>query len=332
MYAPSGGLEVRLCTREYIPRIGAVRHRRAVDSCALDEAIRDVVAEWAHAADRGLMSPQTLDKFALLAERFGRYARAHAVTDLRSIDARMAGDFIASPGRSRHGAIADSAVATQHLRRSVLRLLFRTARGLDLADTDPTLDLMLPARTPATTRPLTADEAVLVRRFAESRLQRTRHAATTALADAGAHSGEIGHLTVADLDLAHARVWVPGSGKTDQRWCPLDGWQLSVLTARARRLREAHPHGADSDLPLATSGRGSDAQLQARVCVALGDMLAWAGLAEEPDIRPASITAHAALRVFQDTGRIEAAARLVGLRSLDRAATLLGYNWADEPR
>jgi integrase/recombinase XerC len=31
--------------------------------------------------------------------------------------------------------------------------------------------------------------------------------------------------------------------------------------------------------------------------------------------------------VFEDTGRIEAAARLVGSGSLDGTATLIGYQW-----
>lgn len=38
------------------------------------------------------------------------------------------------------------AIATMHLRRATLRLLFRTARDLGVHDGDPTLDIALPPR------------------------------------------------------------------------------------------------------------------------------------------------------------------------------------------
>src|SRR5439155_12147282 len=48
-------------------------------------------------------------------------------------------------------------VATMHLRRSALRLCFRTLRQLDVSDGDPTLDLALPARSSLAMRRLTDD-------------------------------------------------------------------------------------------------------------------------------------------------------------------------------
>lgn len=321
MYAPYRGSEIPSCLLRYPPA-------PIVADPGLDAAVEAVLRQWALGADGGVLSAQTLDKFSLLAGRFVRFATAHEVTRLGDVDQRIAQAFVTAHGRTRHGQTGPSAPATWHLRRSVLRMLFRTARELGLADTDPTLDLSLPPRTNMPTRPLTDDEAALVRHFAESRLERTRHAAAVALAEAGAHTGEIGHLSVADLDHGNTRVWAHGSSKTTPRWCPLDPWQTSILAQRAQRVRDTHPNHPDADLPLATSGTGSSAQLQARVCVAIGDVLTRAGLGSEPDIRPASVIAHTGAAVFAATGRIEDVALRLGLRSLDRAAALIGHDWA----
>lgn len=296
----------------------------------LECEVEAVCQHWWDLCTDGMMSAQSADKFGLLARRFAGYAAASGAETLTEVSAEVATGFITARGRSRHGHVSDSALATQHLRRTVLRALFRIARALDLADADPTMDINLPPKTGLSARPLTDEETLLVRYHTESRIGRTRHAAAVALAGAGAHTGEIGHLTIADLDLEHQRVWVHGSSKTTPRWCPLDSWQQHVLSERTKALRARHPRQTDDRLMLATSGRGSDAQLQARVCVALSDALTWAGLAREADLRPASITNHHAASLFAQTGRIEQVALRLGLSSLDRAATAIGYHWRTE--
>jgi integrase/recombinase XerC len=52
------------------------------------------------------------------------------------------------------------------LRRSTLRLLFRTARDLGLAEGDPTMDVVLPSRTNEAARLLTDLEVQRCRRAA----------------------------------------------------------------------------------------------------------------------------------------------------------------------
>lgn len=296
----------------------------------LEAQIQAVCRQWSREAANGLMSAQSADKFQLLAQRFKSYIAASGATSLGEVDRRIAEGFITARGRTRHGHISDSALATHHLRRTVVRTLYRTARGLDLVDHDPTMDIHLPPKTRQIARPLTDEETQLVRRYAESRIRRTRHAAVVALADAGAHTGEIGHVSVADLDLDQARVWVHGSSKTTPRWCPLDVWQIRVLSERGTMLRERNPHQPEISLSLATSGRGTDAQLQARVCVAINDVMTWAGLTDQADVRPTSITTHRAASVFAETGRIERVAVCLGLASLDRAAAAIGYDWRTE--
>ncbi len=279
-----------------------------------------VVSDWAL---DGAMSAQTLDKFALLAHRFVRFAAAHEVTTLAAVDQVLVAKFVAAKGRSRHGAVGPAAVATMHNRRAALRAYFRTARRLGLVLHDPTLDIEVPDREATATRPLHDEEAALVRLFSEHATP-TRHAATTALLLAGAHTSELGHIRISDIDTDASTVWVHGSTKHRARTLALDTWARRVVDQRIAYLTA---HGAAGEAILCTGSDGSDAQRQARVCVTVRDVLTRAGLTGTAGIKPSSLTAYAARRVFEDTGRIESAAKLIGSGSLDSTAALIGYQW-----
>lgn len=328
---------VRTCTRVYVEgepcdhHLGTSVTRTlprlrvpAMDDVALDVAVQQVLVAWSAECASGVLSEQSCDKFGLLLGRFSRFAAAHGICTLHGIDLTLADAFVHARGRTRHGKVTEPALATQHLRRAVLRMFTRTARALELQETDPARDITLPPRSRKPARPLSEAEAESLRYFAEPSVGRTRHAAVLVLALAGAHSGEIGHTTGTDIQLEKSRFWAHGSSKANPRWCPLDNWSAGVLRARVTQLIS---RGEDSAAPVATSPHGSDAQRQARACVALRDVLGWAGLAGEPDLKPASITAYAGLTEFSRTGRIEDAALRLGLRSLDRAAAAVGHDW-----
>lgn len=187
---------------------------------ALSAAITGVLAAWQELVARGEMSEQTLSRFGQLLHRFAAFAAVRGARLLAEVDAAVAAQFIDAHGRTRHGHVAPASLSTRHLRRSVLRMCFATARRLALTDTDPTRDIDLPPRVCGATRPLEEAEAVELRRAAQFTARPTRHAAAAALALAGAFSGEIGHIGSHDLDLPGARVWVHGSAKTQPRWCP----------------------------------------------------------------------------------------------------------------
>lgn len=287
---------------------------------SLVSAVDTVVAAW---SVDGAMSNQTLDKFALLARRFARFAAAYDVTTLAGADYELVTKFVAAKGRSRHGTVTSAAVATMHNRRAALRAFFRTARRLGLALDDPTSEIDLPEREATAVRPLRDDEAALVRLFAEHATP-TRHAATAALLLAGAHTSELGYIRITDLDTTANTVWAHGSSKHRPRHLTLDTWAQRVIGDRITYLTG---QGADPEAIVCTGSDGSDAQRQARVCVTVRDVLTRAGLTGTPGIKPSSLTAHAALRVFDDTGLIEAAARLLGSNSLDGVAVLIGHQW-----
>lgn len=250
-------------------------------------------------------------------ERFGRFAAdGCGLEDLGQVTAEAARAFVAAPTR---GGTPPSA-STMHWRRTALRLLFRTARRNGLVDGDPTLDLELPPRSSLGTRPLTDDEVMLCRSVAQWSLTGSRRAAVWALAEATCRSSELPTVSGDDIDLNSGRVWIGGGKATQAREGQLTGWGLVQVQAR---LEELDP----PSLPLVYSGRSPAGAGQVSGASALVDVLARAGLHQEPDVRPGSVAAWAGRRVFEETGRIELAAKALGVRSLDRAAGIIAWDW-----
>ena len=267
----------------------------------------------------GTLSEQSLPRIVNLIERFcGFGERAFGIASLEEVSTSQAAAFVQAP--TAHG---EPASATMHLRRSALRLLFRTARELGLAESDPTLDLVLSPRSSQTTRALTDDEVALCRAASPHTLTSTRLPAAWALAEASARSGELGHIKIADIDLGcRPRVWLHGSTRYEPRWAEVSEWGATQLIRRLRTI------GEDPERPVVYNGeRGSDYHRQVASCVAIGDTLRRAGLADEPDIGPMSVVGWAGRQVMAETGRIDEVAHRLGIRSLDRAATLIGWDW-----
>jgi integrase/recombinase XerC len=263
----------------------------------------------------GLLSPQTSARMLDLHQRFAQFgASAFGIEKLEAVEPTFVAAFVRAKGRNHR----TPSVATMHLRRSAVRLLFRTARSLSLVTTDPTLDLELPPRSGVAGRPLSDDEVVVCRTASLLSLTNTRLSATWALAEATARTAELPRLSVADLDLDQGRVWIHGSSRTEPRWGALTEWGVRQLE---RHLRD-HPASR-----LVYGGAGSAESRQASSCQAIGETLRRAGLGSEPDVRPVSVAAWAGARVLAETGRIEDVARTLGVRSLDRAARIIGYDW-----
>ena len=216
-------------------------------------------------------------------------------------------------------------VSTMHLRRSALRLYFRTARQLGLCSGDPTLDLALPARSSLHMRALTDDEVALCRSFSVSSLTETRRPAAWALAEATARTSEIPHIRIRDLDVTGGRVWLWGSTKAEPRWGRLTEWGCKQLARQVERVNSKGP-----DALLIYEGARDDKVAQISSCIAIAEVLRTAGLGKEPDVRPHSVVAWAGNRVLFESGRIEAVAKALGARSLDRAASLIGWEWREE--
>lgn len=290
------------------------RARRVPDTSELERELGLVASVL---TSEGLLTEQSRARMIDLHERFGRFAaEAFGIEQLGAVTPAHVDAFVRAKGGDRRTPSA----ATMHLRRSAVRLLFRTGRSLGLVTVDPTLDLALPPRTETAGRPLANDEITVCEAASLSSLTTTRLSAAWALAEATARTAELPSLTVDDLDLDQRRVWIHGSPRTTPRWGALTDWGVRQLE---RHLRDY------SGTRLVYGGSGSAESRQASSCQAIGETLRRAGLAREPDVRPVSVAAWAGARVFAETGRIEDAARALGVRGLDRAARIIGYDWHD---
>jgi integrase len=290
-------------------RTRAPEYRRFRLRAEIDPALDMAVAA-------GTWSSQSSLRLGDLVGRFVTFCVVgHGLVSLSEVTPAIAAEFVAATT----GA-GPPAAATQHLRRSALRLLFRCARELGVAEHDPTLDLQLEPRSNLSARPLTDDEIAVCRSFSLTSLTNTRTPAAWALAEATARTAEIPHIRVRDLDLDRGRVWLHGSPRTVERWAPLTAWGLVQLERRVAAL-----DGADA--PLVYAANGSAASGQASSCIAVSDTLVRAGLGDEPDLRPVSVAAWAGRSLLDESGRIDKVARLLGVRSLDRAARIVAWDW-----
>ncbi len=260
------------------------------------------------------------DRTSSIIDRFAMFASSgHNVRSLDGVTTEIADGFVHATTGSGRGP----SISTMHWRRTALRLLFRAARQAGLADGDPTLDIKLPPRSSLGTRPLTNDEVGLCRSVAQWSLNGSRRAAVWALAEATCRSSELPHITADDIDLDSGRVWIAGGKATDRREGLLTGWGLAQVRARIEELVEP-------TRPLVYAGRSPAGPGQVSGAAALVDVLTRAGLHHEPDVRPGSVAAWAGRRVLDETGRIELAAKALGVRSLDRAAGIVAWGWRAE--
>src|SRR3989440_7286591 len=185
---------------------------------------------------------------------------------VEGISAEHASRFIRAAISTPAGRQSPS-VATMHLRRSALRLYFRTLRQIGMAVVDPTIDLVLPPRSCLAVRPLTDDEIVVCRSFSLQTLTATRQPAAWALAEATARTSEIPHIVASDLDFTNRRVWIHGSSKAEARWGFLSDWGATQLARRIRGLKNVNVE----DPAVAYEGRRSEESSQASSCIAIAE-------------------------------------------------------------
>lgn len=284
-------------------------------SANLDEAIEYAI-DRARAAQ--LFKPGTLDVYGETWRRFGKYARnaAGVTTVAEMVRSGAATRYLAAPVAGG----GQPKARTIESRGSALGTLFRILRDVGLLDTDPLLDVRPPPRgVTETVRPLTTPEVERCRAAAPGTLVATREPAAWALMETGASTGEIGNVRHRDLLLAAALVRV-GIHTRVERSIPLSAWAVTHL----RRL-----HGSPDEWVLVGSFTSSHDSRRTRATEMVRIVMGRAGVGG-PDVSARSVTAWAGSQVFEQTGSIEAAARRLGLASLDATSALIGHRW-DEP-
>lgn len=263
------------------------------------------------------LSPQTLARLEVLMSQFARFAeRAFGVTALDGVRPAMVVDYLTAATTAGE----QPGVSLQHFRRLAVRVLFRTCRSLGVVAGDPSLDAELPVRARATFRPLEDDE-VSACRAAVTRSRIARSAAAWALCEATARTGELPKVTRGDVDSGSGRIWIAGTPRTLPRWGELTEWGSGQI---ARHLTQIN---ADPATPL-ICGSPDAALAQSSAVGIISRTLRYAGLGEAPGVRPSSVAAWAGRAIFDETGRIDLAAQRLGMRSLDRTAVFIGWDWA----
>lgn len=264
------------------------------------------------------LSPQTLTRIELLMVQFATFVeRAYAVRSLEDVRPEMVAAYLSAPRTDG----TEPGVSLQHFRRLAVRVLFRACRSLGIVAGDPSLDAALPARTRAEFRPLEDEEVGLCRAAVSGSLRRIRSAVAWALCEATARTGELAKVSLGDVDLDVGRVWIAGTPRTLARWGHLTDWGLTQVRRYVERL------DCDPAAPL-VCGSADAALAQSSAVGMISKTMTYAGLGDAPGIRPSSVAAWAGGRIFRETGRIDVAARRLGMRSLDRTATFIGWEWA----
>ena len=255
-------------------------------------------------------------------QRFASFCdQGFGIVELAGVTPAVAAEFVSAPAPD---GVAPS-VSLRHLRRLSIRLLFRVARSSGHVLGDPTLDLRLPPRSLLSTRPLADEEVLVCRGAAQWSLEDTRRAAAWALAEATSRTAELPFITVADVDLERSRVWIHGGGRAAERWGYLDDWGVEHIS---RRLAVV---GEGPAAPIFYAGGDPAGAGQVAACTAIQDVLVRAGLSDERDVRASSVAAWAGRRILAESGRLVVVARRLGLKSLDRAARIIAWDWLEEP-
>lgn len=216
---------------------------------------------------------QSIRRVDEIASRFESFVKkGFNIEAIADVSSEHVEEFVKASGHN-----GEPSIATMHVRRSSLRLLFRIARAdLGLVG-DPTLDLKLPPRSTAAARPLTDDEVALGRSYSLHNLDVTRLPAAWALGEATAITAELPHITTGDLDLDNAsgpRVWIHGSRKRQERWGLVDDWGATQLERRAKSLKQTKH--------LIYQGSGSEESQQASCCIAIKETMIRAASTPNP--------------------------------------------------
>lgn len=268
--------------------------------------------------ERGALAPVSLIRVADLIRGFANFLAASGIGSAEDICEASASAFVHSLTRS----MTEPSLATMHLRRTALRIFFREATTLGFVSVDPTRSITLPARSYDDLRPLTDEEIDLCRSFAERMEGETRYSIAWALAEATARVPELEVFRSRDLDLRRGRVWLGGSSYTEARRSELTEWGCDQL----RRLTLSKPKWPSEGF-LLRRGKAS----RASVHELIASTLRGAGLAKTLGVRPNSIPAWRGANELAQGASIDEVAVLLGMRSLDRAASFIGFDWRTEP-
>ena len=291
-----------------------------VEAAAL--AVPDLLGEFEHDGRTGGRFTREIDLFVARAVLEG-------VNSVSGVTAELVAEFCGEAVQGRDGSWRTPAASTRRTRRAAIRWLFRWLRHEGICVADPTIDVKVSEDAVAGPRPLTDVEVAECRLMSDRTLSQTRLPACWALAEATLTTGEMSRLVVGDVDLVSGTLDTPGLSRGPvARTVPLTDWGAEAL---ARRVEELVGGGGDASTPVVyRSGRSLNGG-GATAGQAINRILTYAGLSNDPSATAKSVIAWRARKAFEQSGRIEAAARLIGSSSLDATARLIGLDWTVRP-
>ena len=291
-----------------------------VEAAAL--AVPDLLGEFEHDGRTGGRFTREIDLFVARAVLEG-------VDSVSGVTAELVAAFCGEAVQGRDGSWRTPAASTRRTRRAAIRWLFRWLRHEGICVADPTIDVKVSEDAVAGPRPLTDVEVAECRLMSDRTLSQTRLPACWALAEATLTTGEMSRLVIGDVDLVSGTLDTPGLSRGPvARTVPLTDWGAEAL---ARRVEELVGGGGDESTPVVyRSGRSLNGG-GATAGQAINRILTYAGLSNDPSATAKSVIAWRARKAFEQSGRIEAAARLIGSSSLDSTARLIGLDWTVRP-
>lgn len=247
--------------------------------------------------------------------RFVEFLESSSAAALDDVGSDVVSAFV----EARLGSGLSASPSTRRNRLWGVRLLFRAARERGLVSIDPTFGLTVRVDRSVITRPLMDAEVEACRELAW--WSSSRVGALWALAETTCRGAELPVVEAGHVDLNSGVVTLPGSSRVSARKGRLSEWGM-VAVERQLRFSSAGT--------LVYSGSGSSNAGQVSTCRALGNVLTRSGLGGDRRVRPSSIAGWAGRKVFDESGRVEDAARVLGVRSLDSAARMIGLEWASD--
>jgi hypothetical protein len=254
----------------------------------------------------GDLRPDSLVRYARVMRYFAAFLESRGVTDAAQTAMADVEAFV----RIRRGDGELPSLALMHFRRSVLRHLFHGAVDLGVEIRDHTSRMDLAAREARTPPALTDKEIALAEAYACADPEDLRRPLALALAEATARSSEISKVRVCDVE--GTLVHLLGSARCAPRWVELTDWGVGQVD---RRLAFS-PDPAEALVPL-RSPTSSAASM------ALLEVLRRAGLS---GAKPMSVVAWRARHELGGGRPLELVASILGTRSLDRAAEIVGLH------
>jgi integrase/recombinase XerC len=265
-------------------------------------------------------SPHTRDLYRRTAQIFRERVMGLELSDLSEISFDLLQAFVDAPNDNG----TTPAGGTMCGRATVVNLMVADWYKDGFLERNPLFGRTLRVpRPPGEIRNLIDVEMQKCIRVVPKSIRSTRAPAVLALGRLGAYGSEIVALKAEDIDLRSGKVQLPGCKSAFPRIATLDTWGLDAVGAHLEHpvLSDADPTALDSHV----FGRLTS------VNDVFTRVLQQAGLWGPEEIRIGSIRLWAGARVLEQTGRIEDAARVLGMRSLDKVAEHLGYQWHLDP-